>query len=129
MLFFAWIRWKSGSLSYYAASAKTGEEALEACCALADRFGGRGDIVTGEAFDWPDDPPCPMRDQGKIHAFKLRSRDYSERALYSLGILASDIPAAPPDASPSPRRRGGAPQAPPVAAPVRPGWGGRPGTL
>lgn len=125
MLFFVWIRWKSGSLSYYCARGTDAGEAMGAVRTMADRYPpGAADIVAGEAYDLPDVDGGPnVKPQGAPVAFKLRSRSFVEKALYALGILASDLPSPPAEASGGARyqRRG----PPPEASPSLPGIPGK----
>lgn len=111
MLFFVFVAWKSGRSSYYAARAPDAAGALGAVRDLLERYSGAEDVVTGEAWEWPGDPApaCPMRNpDGPAHAFKLRSRPFTEHCLTVLGVLASQ-------ARPLPRENE-RPQAPPAGA-------------
>jgi hypothetical protein len=109
MLFFTHVLWISGRSSYYVARGEDTREALGAVRALLERYPGASDVVTAQAWEWPDEPApaCPLRTpDGPPHAFKLQSRAYVESCLMALGVLASEAPplgARPePSGSPSP---------------------------
>jgi hypothetical protein len=125
MLYLVHVLWASGRSSYYCARAEDSQGALETVATMADRYPpGRTDIVTGEAFEWPQNPPCPMRNpEGPSGAFKLRSRAFVESVLLALG-QASPAPSSSLLSTEAPpvydRRAAAPPLLPPAGAKLAP---------